>query len=302
VKCTYNVSPFHQFAHTAQKGSAWWNLFPHKHVFIPNSQWQIHNTEETRNMKGPISLKHLFVVALLAVALVGCTVAKAGPPVEAQGAPADESPSTPRYITVVGTGRVTLKPDVAEINVGAQATAGTVSAAKAEVDRQLAAILSTLKDLGIAESDIQTSSYSIYYEREPFPPVMREGAAPEQAGGYRVSSTLRVTIRDIDAVGEVLDAVVEAGANQVYGVQFTVSDDKEWQSKARELAVADAKARAQELAGLSDVELGQVLSLSEVVGGAPALVPAMALERSGGGIAPGELELSTQVQVTFAIK
>lgn len=254
-------------------------------------------------MKRSISLKHLLVVALLAVAIVGCTVAKAEQPaVTAQSEVVSEPTSATRYITVVGTGHVTLKPDVAELNVGAQASAGTVSAAKAEVDRQLAAILSALKELGIAESDIQTSSYSIHYERETFAPVAREGTAPEQAGGYRVSSTLGVTVRDIDTVGQVLDAVVSAGANQVYGIRFTVSDDKEWQSKARKLAVADAKERALELAGLSGVELGEVLSLSEVVGSVSVPMAAMAMDRGGGGIAPGELELGTQIQVTFAIK
>jgi uncharacterized protein YggE len=253
-------------------------------------------------MKGTVSLKHLLAVALLAVAVVGCTVSRAAPPLEAQTTAADAPAPTSRYITVIGTGQVTLRPDIARINVGAEASAGTVSEAKTEVDRQIEVILATLKELGIAESDIQTSNYSIYHEREAFLPVAREETVVERQGGYRVSSTLQVTIRDIDAAGDVLDAVVEAGANQVYGVHFAVSDDKVWQSKARELAVADAKARAQELAGLTEVELGQVLSLSEVVGSTPIPMAAMALERGGGGIAPGELEMSTQIQVTFAIK
>lgn len=253
-------------------------------------------------MKGSISLKHLLAVALLAVAVVGCTVARAAPPAEVQSAPAGNPALTSRYITVVGTGHVTLAPDIARINVGAEATASTVAEAKTEVDRQVAAILAALQEMGIAEGDIQTSHYGIYYERGPFPPVMREGAVAEPQGGYHVSSTLRVTIRDIDAAGDVLDAVVEAGANQVHGIQFTVSDDKAWQSQARELAVADAKARAGELADLSGVELGQVLSISEVVGGSPVPMPMMAMERGGGGIAPGELELNAQVQVTFAIQ
>jgi uncharacterized protein YggE len=254
-------------------------------------------------MNGKITLQHLLIVALAAIALVGCGVARAAPPAEAQAVPNEIT--TSRYITVVGSGKVNLSPDVAQITVGAQAATGTVAESKAEVDRQLAAILTTLKELGIAEKDIQTSSYSIHFEREPYPPVMREGGVAETSsvqGAYRVSSTLHVTIRDIDAVGDVLDAVVAAGANQVYGVQFTVADDQAWQSKARELAVGDARERAQELATLSGVELGDVLSISEVVGSTPIPMAAMAIERGGGGIAPGELEMGTQIQVTFAIK
>jgi uncharacterized protein YggE len=114
---------------------------------------------------------------------------------------------------------------------------------------------------------------------------------------------LEVTVRDVEKAGDVLDAVVAAGANQVHGVNFTVSDNEKWQSEAREKAVADAKSRAQEFAGLTGVELGDVLSVSEVIGGsAPYVAYAERGMGGGGGIAPGELEMSTQVQVTFAIQ
>lgn len=250
-------------------------------------------------MKTTVSLRHLIAVALLAVALVGCTAVAAGPGAQPQGDLDAGGPTVSRHITVVGIGEVSLVPDVANINLGAEASAETVSEAKAEVDRQIGAVLTALRELGIADKDIQTSSYNIYLEREPVP-VVREGEGNTQTR-YHVSNTLQVTIRDIDIVGEVLDAVVEAGANQVYGVHFTV-DDEEWQSKARAEAVANARARAAELAELSGVELGDVLTVSEVIGASP--VPMVAYERaaSGGGMAPGELQLSTQVQITFAIQ
>ena len=99
---------------------------------------------------------------------------------------------------------------------------------------------------------------------------MPEGPVGESQGGYRVSNMLRVTVRDVERAGDVLDAAVEAGANQVYGVTFTVSDESRWQGQAREKAFADAKARAAELAGLAGVELGAVQSVSEVIGAWPA--------------------------------
>ena len=254
-------------------------------------------------MKAAGSFKFVLVIVLLAVALVGCAAVAAAPPAASQ-AVVETSPQASRTITVVGAGEVNLAPDVARISIGAEARSSTVSEAKAETDRQIAAILSTLKALGVDEKDIQTSSYSIYYERQPVP-LAERGVLVEEQGGYRVSSTLSVTIRDIDRVGEVLDAAVAAGANQVYGVNFTIADEIKWQAEARVKAVADAKARAVELAGLSGVELGEVLSISEIVGNVSGPVSFQVMERAvgaGGDIAPGELALSTQIQITFAIQ
>lgn len=240
-------------------------------------------------------IKMISLVVLLAALAAACTTAQADTE--------SESWAGPRNITVVGEGKVSLKPDIATINVGAEVRADTVSEAKAEVDAQMASIVAALQEAGVAEKDIQTSHYSIYYEQEPMP-VFREGPAPENQGGYRVSNMIQVTVRDVEKAGEVLDAVVQAGANQVYGVNFTVSDESAWQSEARAKAMADARARAQELAGLAEVELGEVLSVSEVIGSSPLLAPMRMVESSlgGAGIAPGELELGTQIQVTFAIQ
>jgi uncharacterized protein YggE len=258
--------------------------------------------------------KVLLVAALLAVSVVACTSVQAQPQAKVGGAaqdstatqpaPRSTSPQPQRSITVVGSGKVSLVPDVATINVGAEARSSSVSDAKATVDAQMTAITAALQELSVAEKDIQTSHYGIHYEQEPFPPAGRVGAeSADEQGAYRVSNMLRVTVRDVEQAGDVLDAVVAAGANQVYGVTFTVSDDSEWQSEARAEAVANAQARAEELATLAGVELGDVLTISEVIGGGP--VPMAFAERAmggGGGIAPGEMEMSTQVQVTFAIQ
>ena len=242
----------------------------------------------------------LLAVTLLPLSIVACTAVPKGAMAEAQGISPSTSEAVQRIITVVGVGQVSLAPDIGQINVGVEARAPTVSETKAEIDRQMAAIVETLRALGVADKDMQTSQYSIHYEREP---VVRESPGAS-TGAYRVSSMLRLTVRDVEQVGTVLDAAVEAGANQVYGVQFTVSDDDKWQSEAREAAMADARSRAEELARLAGVTLGQVISVSEVIGGSPIPVYRAAAELAygGGGIAPGELELSAQVQVTYAIQ
>jgi uncharacterized protein YggE len=258
-------------------------------------------------------LKVLSVVALLALVLAACTNVQATPTAEPQvvptaaepqAVPTAAPPEAQRVITVVGVGRVSLVPDIAKINIGVETRASTVSEAKATVDKQMESISATLTGLGVTEKDVQTSYYSIYYEQEPYQPSAREGeTAAEPKGAYRVSSMLEVTVRDVEKAGEVLDAVVAAGANQVQGVNFTVSDDEKWQSEAREKAVANARVRAEEFATLAGVSLGEVLSVSEVIGGAvPYVAYADRGMGGGGGFAPGELEMSTQVQVTFAIQ
>jgi uncharacterized protein YggE len=235
----------------------------------------------------------LLSVALLAVFAVACSAAEA--------APVPQTQALPRTITVIGEGTVRLRPDVAKMNVGVEARANTVSEAKEQVDEQMGAIMSALADVGVDQADVQTSHYGIYYERESGP-TPADGQSTEMNGGYLVSNLVLVTIRDVDTAGDVLDAVVQAGANQVNGVTFTVSDESAWQSQAREKAMADARSRAEELAVLSGAELGEIQSVSEVVGGLAA--PMMAVERGmgGGGMTPGELELGTQIQVVFGIQ
>jgi uncharacterized protein YggE len=235
----------------------------------------------------------LMSVALLALFAVACSAAEA--------APAPQTQALPRTITVIGEGTVRLRPDVAKMNVGVEARANTVSEAKAQVDEQMVAIMSALAEVDVDQADVQTSHYGIYYERESRPAPV-EGQSTEMKDGYLVSNLVLVTIRDVDTAGDVLDAVVQAGANQVNGVTFTVSDESARQSQAREEAMADARSRAEELAALSGVELGEIQSVSEVVGG--LAVPMMAIERGmgGGGMTPGELELGTQIQVVFGIQ
>lgn len=249
--------------------------------------------------KNGISVSGVLIVGLLLVALTGCL------PVGAVSSTQSGTPSVQttvdRTVTVVGVGKVSLVPDIARLDVGVQDSAATVAQAKSAVDAQIAAIVAALTTSGVADKDIQTSNYSIYYEQPQVSPDA-QGTSTGKSGVYHVSNMLLVTVRDVTKAGDVLDAAVNAGANQVYGVTFTVSDESRWESQAREKAVADATSRAQELARLSGLELGQVLTVSEVIGGAasPVVVAESAVGKGGGGIVPGEQELSMQLQVTFS--
>jgi uncharacterized protein YggE len=211
---------------------------------------------------------------------------------------------TSRTITVVGGGMVAAVPDVARVDMGVETSAPTVSEAVAENAAKMDALLAALSEAGVASKDIQTSNFSINLDRyvEPMLSVSSEEAREPQQR-YRVSNMVTVIVRDLDTISEVLDGVLDAGANNIWGVNFDLDDKSEAMSDARTAAAADALARAEALAGLHGVELGSVVSVSEVVGGNAVPVRfAMEAGMGGGGpISAGEVEISYQIQVAYAI-
>jgi hypothetical protein len=242
----------------------------------------------------------LAIAALALVALVLSVYRGAAvPAAQAQAQPAGRS------ITVVGQGKASGTPDVAHITVGVETTGASAQEAVDANRQNMTALLAKIKEMGIADKDIQTSNFSIYTEQQPVP-MPAEGQVVGQAAPlYHVSNQVNLTVRDIDKLGEVLDEAVSAGANSVYGVYFEVEDTSTLEASARENAIADAKARATSLAQLSGVSVGEVLMISEVVGGpVPLMVErAVAFDAAGGTpIQPGEFEVSVSVQVTYAIQ
>ena len=251
------------------------------------------------------------VVVLGVIAMVAALLVSSGA-FSAQAAPAAQSttPQMARTITVVGRGEVKAKPDVANTNIGVEVTGPTVDAAMEDAQARMASVLSALKQMGIADKDIQTSNFSINFERQPQEPKpataqATPGAFEPPAGFYRVSNMVQVTIRDLTKVGDVLDTAVKAGANNVWGVTFALENTDALEGQAREAAVADAKSRADSLAGLTGVKVGPVVQISEVIGSQPVPMYAMADRAMGGGgtpVEPGELTFSTQIQVVYAIQ
>lgn len=240
-----------------------------------------------------------------------------------------------RNITVVGQGEAMGKPDIARTSLGVEASAGTVEEAMNQTSARMTAILEALKKMGIAEKDVQTANFSIQIERpyvpepppgpaaEPAPaPVAPKGgkataaapapAAPPPAPApgvkYRVSNTVEVVIRDVSKASKVLQAAVDAGANNVWSVSFGIDDTKSLEATAREKAVADAKARAEALAKLEGGELGDVIRVSEVIGRGGPISPmpmfASAEAKWGGGppLAPGEVTLNMSIEVVYGLK
>ncbi|MDI7277083.1 MAG: SIMPL domain-containing protein [Anaerolineae bacterium] len=232
----------------------------------------------------------MLLAMALATALVLVVSGCARP---AEAAPEDTPPE--RTITVVGRGTASAKPDLALASLGVETFAASVAEATEENNTRMLAVLTRLKALGIAEADVQTSNFSINLERRDPEP---------SAGQYRVSNMLQVKVRDPEQVGAIIDAGVEAGVNQVWGVTFTVDDQGAFEGEARAKAMEDARKRAEALAGLAGVKIGEVLRVDEnwMPGPIFGAGGAGAAEASLVPISPGEVVVSYQVQVTFAIQ
>jgi uncharacterized protein len=209
---------------------------------------------------------------------------------------------TARTMTVVGEGEATARPDIARMNLGVEATAPTVSAALSEANRRMSAVIAAVKRAGVPDKDIQTSNFSIHFERPPRP---LDPVAPPGPGVYRVSNMVDVTVRDPDKAGLTLEAAVNAGANSVWNVTFALDDTKAVEARARAEAVEDARTRAEDLARLNGLRLGQVTSVSTIIGAEPVAMKMVMEAGAAYDAAPpleaGELTWRTQVQIIFEL-
>lgn len=209
-----------------------------------------------------------------------------------------------RALTVTGSGSASGAPDMALVRLGVQTSDEDVLAAFDRSNRITADIIEALLALGIERADIQTSGLSLFQDR-PYDPYsdVEDGTII-----YWAQNTLRVTLRDVSLVGEALGASVQAGANSIDGLSYGISDPGELAAAARELAVADARARAEHLAELTGAQLGRVFTISEVDGGFRARAESLefaAMAADAGGAATveaGQLSVSVQLQITWELQ
>lgn len=209
--------------------------------------------------------------------------------------------SLPRSITVVGEGKVRIQPDIARVTIGVEVVRPSVQEASEENKQIVEQVLMALKEQGVVDKDVQTSGFSIWVER-----IGSEGLIGESGTRYHVTNSVTVIIRQIETVGSLLDAAIEAGANNMYGIEFKLQDPSAAESTARQAAIANARAKADELASLTDVSLGDVVTVSEIIGAGGGFYTGSFTEAvgyGGGGtsISPGELSVTKQLQVTYAI-
>ena len=212
-----------------------------------------------------------------------------------------QAPGTENGISVSGRGEVEAPPDVAIVSVGVEVREDTVAAARERAAELAQAVIDSLEDNGVEERDIRTTSFSIQpqydFNRDEEPRIT----------AYIVRNTVEVTVREIDEAGDIIDDAVEAGGDDVrfQGIRFDIDDTTALVEQARELAMDDARAKAEQLADLADVGLGDPIAITESSSTAPPPIfvgrDDLAAEE-GTPIEPGTASVSVSVNVVWEIE
>ncbi len=209
----------------------------------------------------------------------------------------------PKSIRVSGSGKVAVAPDKADLTLSVEIQAKTAESARAQAASAMEALIKAVKDSGVAEKDIQTSSVSLYPNYS--------GDAANRIVGYQLTNQVAVCIRDIDKTSAIIDAAVKAGGNaaRVQGIAFGIENPEPAQSQARGKAYANAKMKAEEYAKLAGVSLGTPLHISEGSQQAPTPRPygdmvqmKAAMVDTATPVQAGEQEVSVNVDVVFGIQ
>ena len=207
-------------------------------------------------------------------------------------------------IWVSGSGKVSVVPDIAILRLGIEAQEISVAQAQSEAAEAMTSVMAALTGNGVAEKDIQTQYLNIYR-------VTRwdDAKGQEVVIGYRVTNMVTAKIREMDKVGAIIDAVAAAGGDltRIDGISFSVDDLSAYHEEARQKAMADAKAKAEQLAQLAEVTLGRPIYITESVYTPYPIYRQDFIQKAAGApavetpISPGEMEISLDVQVTYAI-
>ncbi len=257
-------------------------------------------------MKGKFSANATtgLVATLTLVLFAAFTISTASPAPAAMARAETLTAQSSHSVTVVGEGTVSIEPDIATASIGVEVVRPTVREASAAAQSIMEDVQAALLAQNIDETDIQTRHFSIFAER--FGPG---GLLDEDEVRYRVSNTVTITIRDLESIGDVLDAAIDSGANNIYGVDFSLADPASVESEARAKAVTDAFDKAEELADLIGVGVGEVMGISEIIGQGGGFFGGnfsrMAAAEMGGGsgpVSPGELSLTMQLQITYELR
>ncbi len=203
-------------------------------------------------------------------------------------------------ISVSGVGKSYQAPDVASVSAGVVTQAPTAQLAMQKNSKKMNAVITSLKSAGIQERHIQTSQLSLN------PQYDYTNRKQPRITGYQARNTVSARSENLDQVGPMLDALIEAGANNINGIQFSVKDPEEAKSEARRAAVKDARRKAEEMATAAGIRLGRILQMSESTGGfqppQPMMMRAMAADMAESTpVQGGEQTLAVTVNIIYAI-
>jgi uncharacterized protein len=220
---------------------------------------------------------------------------------------------TSRTVRVAGFGEVQARPNRAQLSFAVETTGATAADAASANAELMDRVIRALQSAGVSPTDIETQGYSLYPEYEqPRPPRDGMMVEPQQPRiiGYRAMNQVRARTRQLDAVGQLIDVALEAGANRFDGVFFDLVDSQAEQREAMLRAVASARETAEAIAQGLGVRLGAVLDASTLMDVVQPQ-PMYAMQRDFGGappppaaptpIQPGSLTIQARVNVVFEI-
>lgn len=245
----------------------------------------------------------MIAMVILTLVLSACAAASPGSPAagkQPSAAYQDAQPGMQRSISVNGSGQVTLSPDVAYVSIGVHSQGEDVAQALSQNNDKAQAVAGSLKELGIAAEDIQTSSFNINPQQQYSPQGELTGTV------YNVDNSVFVTVRDLQVLGKLLDVVVRSGANSINGITFDVLDKSKAISEARRLAIESARTQAEEIAQAAGVQLGPLQNMNVYATNPPVPV----FEGKGGGsavasavpLSAGQLILRVEVNAVYQIQ
>ena len=235
-------------------------------------------------------------VTAAASLLVGIIV---GPIIANHSATAAD-PTTPaeHTITVSGMGTVSVAPDVADVVLGITVSKTTAKDARAAAATAMTAVIAAVKKDGVADKDIATVNLSLN-------PTYDYSSSTQRLTGYQFTNIVKVTVRNLASVAGVVDDAVAAGATNVQGVSFRLDNPKPVEVQARQLAMTDARTKADALAQAAGVSIKGVAQISEVSGSSPITyyaAPALGAKDSASTpIQTGTTDTTVQVTVSYLI-
>jgi uncharacterized protein YggE len=207
-------------------------------------------------------------------------------------------PGRPSAVTVTGTGSVTAPPDEAEITTGVVTRAPSAAQALAANSQAMERLVQAMGGLGIAGRDIRTTNISVSPQRQP-----GKGGQPPEIVGYEVTNEVRVKVRELTRLGQVLDQQVGQGANVIHGIQFGLQEPTPRLDEARKRAIVDARRKAELYAAAAGLRLGRVVAVQEAGAALPRPEPTSRVMMSAAvPVAPGEMEIQASVTMTFTLE
>lgn len=213
----------------------------------------------------------------------------------------EENPWKERIVRVTGNGQAAAPPDQARMEFEVTTESQKPEEASSQAKARMADVLKAIKAHGVPEKDIQTIRYGV----QPKYRYDKDGGEAKQVG-FTVSSRLRVTIKNLDQVGKILEAVTKAGISQIDGPSFGFVDPSKLEVLALKDAMKDARNKAEALAQSADASLGKVLSIQSSSASAPGPRPMMMSMANKAAtdipVERGESEVTAQVEVVFSLK